>query len=235
MKPEKTSRTRVAGRLFSEFLVIVLGVLIALAVDAGWDRRQDREIERASIQSLVNDLDRADSLLTAAAQRDSVIIRRADSLLAFSVVPGDAFVSLISGIFDTTPVDVRLRTYDELLNTGRLQLLRDRDLRLTLTEFDAAARTLSDYSTQVDIQWSETARPVLYRSVDWDGIAALQGRVWGEPGPDLELPGPEQTVRLEAELRAAIRDRRALAAVRSSWFIAAASDVLERLRALVAD
>ena len=229
----ETSRRSAAARLSAEFLVIVAGVLIALAVDAAWDRFQDRQVEEASLESLAIDLDEAEKRLADSARRDSVIIARADALLAFSAVPADTFFFLFTGLFDTTPVEVRLRTYDELLNTGRLQLLRNRELRLTLTEFDAAARTLSSYSSQVEAQWNEIARPVLYRSVDWDGIAARIPEDFGQPGPDFVAPNPNESFTMNPELRSAVRDRRAFAKVHRDWFSAPVVEVLRRLRTLV--
>ena len=40
-------------RMSAEFVVIVAGVLVALAVDAGWGTRQDREREVAYLRLLV--------------------------------------------------------------------------------------------------------------------------------------------------------------------------------------
>lgn len=234
MKPVETQPRRfIRGGLFAEFVVIVAGVLFALAVDAAWDSFQDRQFERASLVSLASDLAEVEDRLADSARRDSVIIARADALLSFSGVPADTFFVLVRGLFDTTPVQVRLGTYDELLNTGRLQLLRDRELRLALTEFDVAAGRLSDYSVQAEAQWNEIARPILYRSFDWDGIAVV-GDLWGDPGPDYEAPRPGDAISLSMELRAAIRDRRTMVTVHRDLFGAPAVAAVQRLVELVA-
>lgn len=214
-------------RLFAELLVIVTGVLVALGVDAGWGRLQDREFEAASLESLAVDVANAQSRLARSVRRDSTMIANADRLLSFSVVPADTFVVLVSSLFDTTPFEIRLRTYDELLSTGRVQLLRDRELRLTLTELDAAARVLASYSSQVEVQWAEVARPVLYRSVNWDGIAATSSSgYWGVAGPEYRPPGPDMEVHMSSEFRAAVRDRRTMVSVRSNLFGGPAAKLL---------
>jgi len=220
--------------MLAELLVIVTGVLLALAVDAGWDRFQDRRFEAASLESLAVDVAEAQALLAESARRDSTMIARADRLLSFSTVPEDTLVSLVRGLFSTTPFEVRLRTYDELLSTGRVQFLRDRELRLTLTELDAAARVLSSYSSQVEVQWAELARPVLYRSVDWDGFAAISPVFWGEPGPDFASPGRDVSVRLSPEFRAVVRDRRTMLYVRKVSFGEPTAELLQALSDLLA-
>jgi len=48
----------------SEFLVIVAGVLVALAVNAWWQGRQDRQVEIAYLQQLQLDLDASNQTLT---------------------------------------------------------------------------------------------------------------------------------------------------------------------------
>ncbi len=219
--------------MLAELLVIVTGVLLALGVDAGWDRFQDRQFESASLESLAVDVAEAQALLAESARRDSTMISRADRLLSFSAVPQDTLVRLVQGLFSTTPFEVRLRTYDELLSTGRVQSLRDRELRLTLTELDAAARVLASYSSQVEVQWAELARPVLYRSVDWDGIAATSPVFWGEPGPDFVFPGPDASVRLSPEFRAVVRDRRTMLYVRKVSFGQPTAELLQALSDLL--
>ena len=229
-----TPRLVALGRLSAELLVIVVGVLIALGVDTWWAGVQDRQLESAALESLSSELGVAEDQLQDYVGRDSLIMRRADALLARSSLPADTLADLVSGIFNTIPDEVRLRSYDELLSTGRLQLLRDREVRLALLEFDAAARTLAGYSDQMEIQWNETARPVLYRTVNWDHIASQLAWAFGTPGVDSGQPQSSLSVQLDPELRAVIRDRRAFAAVHVRR-VTNTLDVLERLREIVDD
>ena len=56
--PDSANRSPVAlgARLAAEFVVIVLGVLVALAVDAAWGRRQEALQEREYYRTLARDL-----------------------------------------------------------------------------------------------------------------------------------------------------------------------------------
>jgi hypothetical protein len=73
-------------------------------------------------------------------------------------------------MFFSLPYDLQLRTYRELNNSGQFNLISDRELRLLLTEFDARARMLLGYEGQMQVQWNETARPVLYRTISLGGL-----------------------------------------------------------------
>jgi hypothetical protein len=49
--------------LLSEFLVVVMGVLVAITIDGWWNDRQDREREAVYLQQLANDLARSEAEL----------------------------------------------------------------------------------------------------------------------------------------------------------------------------
>ena len=53
-------------RLIAEFAVIVASVLIALAVDSAWDRRQERNRAREYLKQLLLDFSKTDSRLKGA-------------------------------------------------------------------------------------------------------------------------------------------------------------------------
>ena len=49
--------------LLSEFVVVVMGVLVAITIDGWWNDRQDREREAVYLQQLANDLARSEAEL----------------------------------------------------------------------------------------------------------------------------------------------------------------------------
>lgn len=218
-------RDGTVARLMAELVVIVVGVLLALAAENAWADLQDRRYEEAALESLMTDLDAAQLQLNEYVRRDSTIIRHADVILAQTSLRADSVALHVSRIFNTIPDQVRLPTLDELIGTGRLSLFRDRNLRLALLDFDAKARTLAGYTSQVEAQWNEIARPVLYRSLNWDDIASQFPRIFGEPTAAEVLSDPSEQIVLTSELRATIRDRRAFAAVH----VERVDDVVESL------
>lgn len=120
-----------------EFVTIVVGVLVALAVDQMAQNRADRSLETEYLRALAEDL-RADSstydslmlphLVTAAASLDEVggVIRDAG---ASPVDTASVLQALVLGSAYVTQFETRRSTFDELLATGRLQLVRSADVR----------------------------------------------------------------------------------------------------------
>lgn len=195
-------------KLVAELTVIILGVLIALGVDAWWERIQNEQLELQVLSSLQTDLAAVEGLVNALAKRDLRIIERANQLTNTEPMPfHDQRTGDLAKLFATVPRDLRLRTYDELHNTGNLQVISNRDLRLLLTDFDALARTLAGYDKQMEVQWNETARPILYRTYSFDQI-----QLEGESRPRRQAPIEASELDL-FELRNAIIDRGNFAAV----------------------
>ena len=72
-------------RVFVEAAAIVAGILLAFAIDAGWDERNEREEEKEILQSLVVEFeanrDEADSVLRVhenALQHAATLVNVAD-------------------------------------------------------------------------------------------------------------------------------------------------------------
>lgn len=224
---------RTMARLSAELVVIVAGVLIALAAENGWGSLQDRRFEVAALESLRAELEAAEAQLTEYVTRDSTIMRHADRILNRTAMPADSLALRVSRMFNTIPDEVRLLTLDELVGTGRLHLFRSRELRLALLDFDSKARTLAGYNDQMEAQWNTVARPVLYARLNWDDLAAQFPSVFGEPRAEGALSPEGRVVTFDRELRAAVRDRRAFAAVHVAR-VGEVLDALDHLRELTA-
>ncbi len=121
------------GRLAAEFTVIVVGVLVALFTESAWQERGERAEE-------VEVLDR----IAAEVRDDSLIVHQTGIWLDF-VVPAVERVPEILAGRDTLAVEAQLAilyaaatarwprdsfwSWDELRQTGRTGLIRDRALR----------------------------------------------------------------------------------------------------------
>jgi len=132
-------------RLFSEFLVIVLGVLVALFVDELRDVRADRGLEAQYLERLQGDLSRGRITLDTIRLQLAGASRNADLvgpyLLGGSEMPGDtstvvaalyrASRSLAPGLGNSLP----RTTFLELQATGRIGLIRSIEVRAALLEY----------------------------------------------------------------------------------------------------
>jgi len=147
-------------RSFAEFLVIFVGVVVALAADR-WLAAQDQASEAAFYEEqLVRDL-RADSALFS--QRMDALADRARGTLVFpqvaaGLVPEDSPVAIATvpffealGAFE--PVAPNRDAWDDLVSTGSVSLL-SRGLRQSLSSYYNDLKTLH----AAELEWDRAMR-----------------------------------------------------------------------------
>jgi hypothetical protein len=133
---------RVARRSMAEFVVIVVGVLVAFGVQDWADRRSHRQVEALYLERLAEDV-RADSALYAdrfipnLAFSDSIL--RLTQPVARGVAPFPAdtisFLADLSMTHHTPFLWILGEVYEELLSTGSLTLIESPDLRSAVVSY----------------------------------------------------------------------------------------------------
>ena len=131
--------------LFWETLIIVLGVLIAFAVNDYWSDRQDRELELQYLKRLHADLksDEAwasDSFEYTIARKMAALDAIAPVVRGREPVPEDmeTFLENVThgGIAGAAPnYFVNATTFEDLKATGNLRLIRDTAMRSKLNDY----------------------------------------------------------------------------------------------------
>lgn len=129
-------------KTLTEFLIIVVGVLAALGVDEWRGEREDRTLEASYLQRLRVDINRdlatfaaeAIGLEKKAAFLQSLIDRTTEQ--QFEENPRALMEAKVTSSFRGVPAVVRT-TFDELLSTGRLALIRDTEIRTAISEYYA--------------------------------------------------------------------------------------------------
>ncbi len=130
-----------AMRLVAEFVVIVAGVLVALAADAAWDVRTERRQEEGYYSALVRDL-QADTTEYAFALRMTGRSLETAKYVR-SVILGDpvpASRPLSQSLYYASWVnypDWSSGTMEELYSAGTIRLIRDRDIKEALHSYRA--------------------------------------------------------------------------------------------------
>lgn len=127
-------------RIIVQGVVIVGSILLAFAIDAAWDVRQDRVQEEAYLGGILVDL-RSDS--TDLVDRQVTAIRgmeAADRLLELRRDPGSTAPadSLATWFLHSAFVDnfqVLDHTYREILGSGGLSVIRDASLRRQIADY----------------------------------------------------------------------------------------------------
>ncbi len=156
-----------AKRLVVEVVAIVLSILLAFAIDAWWDERKERAEEREVLASLyvefeANRVEAATVILVhegAVQSVASLLQMSEDEILALSE---EAVGQHMRFFANPRTFDAVRGTVDALTSSGKLGILRDRELREALTTFvnileDAAEDR--EYLSQTSMTvWDEVAR-----------------------------------------------------------------------------
>lgn len=131
--------------LFGETLVVVLGVLIALSLDGYWTDRQERDLELQYLDRIIMDV-HADINYVDNTIRD-LWIRKLQILDAIApIVRGNKPVPenpetflrnvALGGIGGASSTRwVTSTTFDDLISTGNLRLIRDPEMRRKIAQY----------------------------------------------------------------------------------------------------
>lgn len=131
-------RTRVA-RFAGEFTVIVLGVLVALFMESAWEDRQEGRLAAEYLERLRQEavLNREQLTLDMGFHEDNC--RSAEAALAGlsgrSQPPPEALLRAIWAAALNRASGYRTSTYEDLVASGRLGIIREPELRDRIIEF----------------------------------------------------------------------------------------------------
>ena len=129
------------SRLVLQASVIVFSILLALILDAAWEDRSERVEEREVLIGLEEEFeDLADGLnnwalryVTWKAQTEWLL----DSVRVGDILPVVRVDSALVALVWPTTFDAGSGSRDALLESGRLELLRNRELRQRLSGWEA--------------------------------------------------------------------------------------------------
>lgn len=198
MSPSPTRRWIVEGA------VIVASILVAFSIDAWWETRQEREIERDAVAVLIRDLTSAEEQLAdfdLFSESKFEAAFRAARLLFDPVAPEeeDEVADLLTEALQRRTLSLPRSGYTELVATGSLRLIREPVLRDRILRFyQEAERTeeIVEKNSTVGTDgfaWGAisatgllAARP-LVRELN-DILVERNARVREVLGPDFRLP-----------------------------------------------
>jgi len=122
------------GQVGVELLLLVFGILIALAIDDWMQDRRDAQTERQNLDGIVRDLDRDLLVLKEfGAYHDS---QTADGIMVYRALRSEADVKDKEGVAQAVSRLISRRTlrlshptYSNLVGTGSISLIRNTELR----------------------------------------------------------------------------------------------------------
>lgn len=144
-------------QVFIELLLLVVGILVALAIDGWMEDRREGRTERLYLERLVRDFDQDREVLeefVAFEERQA-----ADAVLAYRPLCGgtevadrEAVVRALHHLTTRRTIRLARATYSDMLATGNLRLIRDAGLRdriVKLYEANERWTTIIDRNNQV--------------------------------------------------------------------------------------
>jgi len=205
-------------RVFVEGVVIVGSILLAFGIDAAWEGRQEVEEEREILMGLEAEFVDLHTRLVNLAAFNRFGVRAVEQLLSDSLPKLDAdYVDRALGVATIVNVLDQGGALDALLASGRLELIRDRDLRDRLAKWPD---WLEDIHTN-DLSARDFAvreiTPVLARR-GWPDLMCYREEQCLPPGP---ASVAQISIARDPQIRALLIRRR-------GWMLSAAADHSER-------
>ena len=147
-------------RLLVEAAAIVISIIIAFAIDAWWDERQERQAELDYLIALQKDFSETRERLENQVDRVSSLFSQVDQVLGViadteSAKLPDSFSSMVGAAYAIPrPVTVT-GTYEDMVNSGNLQLIRNEELRLAMAKFMSILEIMN-FRSELNLQtfWS---------------------------------------------------------------------------------
>lgn len=177
-----------AIRLAAEFLVIVIGVLVALAVDAWAQARQDSVRELAYLRDLSDELqasiETGSAVVESETQLREYLFSLSDALHEGQPASADSLAFWFENTLRSTSYRPASAIADALVETGDLSLIRDPDIRRLIIEYRGQAQQMRDVVNVFDASSLEAVASINRRvdrrairqnsldQVEWQRIAS---------------------------------------------------------------
>jgi len=185
--------------LVSELIIVVVGIFIAIQVDAWWKHRDDLQQEQIYIARLTEDVERdvisIKRSITLAEHRYSLsnlLIAAANEPEFVRQHPAEFMSAIHQSAFTHTP-PLNSDTFEELRSTGGLSLLRDEALKAALFgyyRYDQSQRQYMSLQLMTEFRHFELASGILTN----DQYVWLQDEIgFADPSTPVDVPfTPEQ-------------------------------------------
>jgi hypothetical protein len=155
-------------RRLSEGVLIVLSILLAFGIEAGWSQRGERVAEVEALRGLQSDFSENAERLRATMASHVVIRDSGVRLLAMTGPDATASASdltldtLVMNLIGGPKVFPVTATYDALIASGRIDLLQSAELRRELAQWTAIMTDLGEIEREARAQMDQRLLPFVW-------------------------------------------------------------------------
>jgi len=137
-----------------EVILVVIGILIALSINTWNENRKNSTIEKNTLIDLKSDLESAMTQLDTKIEQNK-FWRRLDSLLLDVIhfnkkISTDSLEKLILGHIFSPGFDPELGTLNEILSTGKMEIIKNRTLRKHISSWNKSMDELSEVDKKLE-------------------------------------------------------------------------------------
>lgn len=214
VRPRTRDRHGGARWFAAEFLVVVTGVLVALALNAWWQGRTDVAREQAYLRQLLEDFRANEQEIELFTRRELEVSASADRFYRAAhlpLAPADSLRRWLEGSLYLPRLRLRMATWEALIQSGEIRLIRSDGLRNRLIEFAGAMDNVEGRVEKLTHIGFDEIRSV-YRWVDpyefadesgrdargWDDLESRFPPAWEDLLADLEFVSVVYTTGLAA-------------------------------------
>lgn len=220
-----------------EGVAIVVSILIAFGIDAGWDEWKERREEAVLITALRTEFERNLELVRVAADGHRGFVADVGAVVGLRPVDYDTMSvnrasRLVLALANPWTFDPELGTTETLIASGRIGLLDDRELAAMLTEFvglvDDAVEDADYIRSGAEYVWREQFRlggPWFNPEIERSSQGPLSGLDFMTPA------GPDDLRRLWADPR--VRGGALMNQINASYYIVELEQIEGRIGAIL--
>jgi hypothetical protein len=135
------------GRAVAESILIMFGVLAALAVQSWWDSKVERDLLLSHLTAVQDELHEAQASVVENLRQSGLTIDRTHSVLTMladthtEAMP-DSFMEVVGEMYSISGPGIPLSAYDAFVSSGSLRLVKDKALRAKFAEYRSAVGDL---------------------------------------------------------------------------------------------
>jgi len=170
----------------AEILIVVAGVLIALALNAWWADRQRADDAATLRAEILADVEQTRDVIATDLAISRETERKARAILRAMSAPDatrDSILATVGSVFLLKMWEPVNDTYTEALGSGRFNLIDDPDLRLALSRYQTQSEMLSVTSGFISTAYYGQQEPWMVANTVYSDIAYDIRRDVLEQGP----------------------------------------------------